>query len=107
VLERFGTLRKQGLAPHLAAALLQEADARGEPADRRDLPFGIPVDHIPIVRAGTPALTLMRGSLKSLRRVHQPADNLDSLSGDGVSRTIELVCGALARLRAQGRALQR
>jgi hypothetical protein len=107
VLERFGTLRKQGLAPHLAAALLQEADARGEPADRRDLPFGIPVDHIPIVRAGTPALTLMRGSLKSLRRVHQPADNLDSLSGDGVNRAIELVCGALARLRAQSQTLQR
>jgi hypothetical protein len=32
VLERFGTLAQAGLAPHLAAALLQEADARGEPA---------------------------------------------------------------------------
>lgn len=107
VLERFGTLRKTGLAPHLAAALLQEADSLGEPADRRDLPFGIPVDHIPLVRAGVPALTLMRGSLQSLRRVHRPDDDLQHLRGDGVDRGIALVCGALRRLREQARSLQR
>jgi hypothetical protein len=107
VLERFGTFRKQGLAPHLAVALLQEADALGEAARRRDLPFGVPVDHIPIVRAGTPALTVMRGSTRSLRRVHQPGDDLDHLRGDGVRRAIDLVCGALVRLREQTRALER
>jgi hypothetical protein len=107
VLERFGTLRKTGLAPHLAAALLQEADATGEPANRRDLPFGIPVDHIPIVRAGIPALTVMRGSVKSLSRVHRPSDDLEHLRGDGIDRTIALVGGALARLREQAQALER
>jgi hypothetical protein len=107
VLERFGTFRKRGLAPHLAAALLQEAEARGEPADRRDLPFGIPVDHVPVVKAGTPALTVMRGTLKSLRRVHRPGDDLEHLRGDGISRTIELVGGALTRLREQSRPLER
>jgi hypothetical protein len=107
VLERFGTLRKRGLAPHLAAALLQEAESRGEPADRRDMPFGIPVDHIPVVKAGTPALTLMRGSLSSLKRVHRPGDDLEHLRGDGVRRTIELVGGALVRLREQSRGLER
>lgn len=107
VLERFGVMRKTGLAPHLAAALLQEAEALGEDADRRDLPFGIPVDHIPIVRAGVPALTLMRGSMKSLRRVHRPGDDLDHLRDDGVRKAIDLVCGALARLRAQSRPLER
>lgn len=103
ILERFGIVRKQGLAPHLAVALLQEAAARGEGAERRDLPFGIPVDHIPIVRAGTPAVTVMRGSLKSLQRVHRPDDDLDRLRGDGVIRAIELVSGALERLRTQAR----
>jgi len=107
VLERFGTMRKTGLAPHLAAALLQEAETLGENADRRDLPFGIPVDHIPIVRAGIPALTVMRGSMKSLRRVHRPEDDLDHLRGDGIRKAIELVCGALDRLRAQSRRLER
>lgn len=107
VFERFGLLRKKGLAPHLAAALLQEAEAQGEAADRRDMPFGIPVDHIPIVKAGTPALTLMRGSMKSLRRVHRPSDTVENLRGDGVIRTVDVVCGALARLREQDRALER
>ena len=99
VMERFGVIRKKGLAPHIAAALLQEAEAMNEPADRRDIPFGIPVDHIPIVNAGTPALTIMRGSLRSLRRVHRPNDDLAHLTGVGVSRTVELVSGALKRMR--------
>jgi hypothetical protein len=107
VLERFGVFRKQGLAPHLAAALLQEAEARGEAADRRDLPFGIPVDHVPVVKAGTPALTLMRGTMRSLKRVHRPGDGLDSLQGDGIRRGADLICGALARLREQARPLER
>lgn len=107
VLERFGVVRKQGLAPHLAAALLEEAAARGEAANRRDLPFGIPVDHIPIVKAGTPALTLMRGTFGSLNRVHRPADGLDRLQGDGIRRAVDMVSGALARLREQTRPLER
>jgi hypothetical protein len=107
VFERFGVLRKSGLAPHLAAALLEEAAARKENAHRRDLPFGIPVDHIPIVKAGIPALTLMRGTVRSLRRVHRSIDDLDHLRGEGVSRTIDVVCGALGRLRAQARSLER
>jgi hypothetical protein len=105
--ERFGLLRRSGLAPHLAAALLQEADARGEVAYRRDLPFGIPVDHIPLVKAGIPALTVVRGTVRSLHRVHRPQDDLASLHGEGVRRAVDLVCGALARLREQVRALER
>jgi hypothetical protein len=107
VLERFGTFRKRGLAPHLAVALLQEAEALGETVRRRDLPFGVPVDHIPIVRAGIPALTVMRGTVRSLRRVHQTSDDLNHLRGDGIRRGVDLVCGALVRLREQARALQR
>lgn len=106
VIERFGTFRKTGLAPHMAAALLQQAKAMGQPADRRDLPFGIPVDHIPIVRAGLPALTIMRGSIKSLRRVHRPGDDLSHLRGEGVTLTIDLVCGAMKTMRDQARPLE-
>jgi hypothetical protein len=39
--------------------------------------------------------------------VHRPQDDLDRLRGDGVRRAIDLVCGALARLREQARALER
>jgi hypothetical protein len=107
VFERFGLVRRRGLAPHLAVALMQEAAERGEELNRRDLPFGIPVDHIPIVKAGFPAVTLMRGSFSSLQRVHRPSDDLASLRGDGVVRAVDLVSGALARLRQQDRALGR
>lgn len=107
VFERFGLINKRGLAPHLAAALLEEAAQRGEPADRRDLPVGIPVDHIPLVRAGIPALTVMRGSVRSLRRVHRSIDDLAHLRGDGVLRTMDLVAGALHRLRERARPLER
>lgn len=107
VFERFGILRKKGLAPHIAVALMQQADEMSQPLDRDDLPFGIPVDHIPIVKAGLPALTIMRGTMKSLRRVHRPGDDLNHLRGDGVTLTVELVCGALERMRAQARPLER
>lgn len=107
VLERFGFPRKQGLAPHLAAAILAEAEARDQPADRRDVPFGIPLDHMPIVRAGVPALTLMRGTFRSLRRVHTSKDSVDRLRGDGVELAIEVIGGALGRLREQAAALER
>ena len=103
VMEDFGWPRKQGQAPHLAAALLSAAAALDEPAHRRSVPFGILVDHIPIVQAGTPALTLMRGTLRSLRRVHRPIDDITRISGSGVSRAVELTCAALFLLRGSGK----
>ena len=102
VIERFGWPRARGLAPHLAAPLLGSASALEIPAQRRDLPFGVLVDHIPIVKAGMPALTLMRGSMASLKRVHRPADSLDRLRGTGVEKTIDVVCGALQLMRSDG-----
>jgi hypothetical protein len=101
VIERFGWPRKKGAAPHLAAALLNAADRLNLVARRRDVPLGLLLDHIPIVNAGTPALTLMHGRLASLRRVHRPADNLDHLNGQGIERAIDLLEEALRQLRQQ------
>jgi hypothetical protein len=102
VIERFGWPRAQGAAPHLAAALLASADALGYPAERHDLPFGMMVDHIRFVQAGIPALTLMRGTRRSLLRVHRPSDTLGHLTGAGATSAIALVSGALGILRARG-----
>jgi hypothetical protein len=103
IVEDFGWPRRRGKAPHLAAALLSTAAALDLPAHRRSVPFGILLDHIPIVDAGTPALTVLRGSLKSLRRVHRPIDDLSRLSGDGVRSAVDLACGALFLLRQRER----
>jgi hypothetical protein len=100
VMERFG-FRRRGLAPNLAAALLGAGVDQNVPIERRDLPYGLMVDHIPIVEAGQPAVTVMRGTLKSLHRVHRPGDTLEHLRGTGVAQAVDLVCGALARLREQ------
>jgi hypothetical protein len=99
LIEKFGWPKKQGAAPHLAAALLTAAAARNQPARRRDVPLGLLLDHIPVVKAGTPALTLMRGTLGSLRRVHRPADNLDRMTGKGVEESVALLCDAIAHMR--------
>ncbi len=100
VAERFGWPRPTGLAPHLAAAILSSASDLGLNAQRRDVPFGILLDHMPIVKGGTPALSVLRGTLRSLHRIHRPADAPARLNGAGVMQCVDLLCGALARLRA-------
>jgi hypothetical protein len=99
IIERFGWPKKKGVAPHLAAALLWAADQLNHEARRRDVPIGLLLDHIPIVNAGTPAVTVMRGSLASLQRVHRPADSLSHLLGTGVTQGVSLICAALQRMR--------
>jgi Zn-dependent M28 family amino/carboxypeptidase len=104
VIERFGWPRPKGLAPHLAAALLGAAGALELPAQRRDAPFGILLDHMPIVRGGTPALSVMRGRLGSLMRVHRPGDDVSKLRGTGIEECVDLFAGALHLLRDSERA---
>jgi len=99
ILERFGRPRR-GLAPHLAVALLEAAAIRQWPARRRDVPFGLMLDHMPLVDAGVPALSVLRGEWRSLARVHRPTDDLARLTGAGVIAAVDLVCDALDRLRA-------
>lgn len=101
LMERFGWPRKRGTAPHLAAALLRAGSALKLDVRRRDAPFGILLDHMPLVNGGTPALTVMRGGVHSLRRVHRPADDLSNLRGHGIPPAIALVNHALDQLRAQ------
>ena len=99
VIDRHGYPRR-GMAPHLVAALLTAADQLGVRARRRSLPSGLLVDHIPFVEAGFAAVTIMRGSARSLRRVHRPADVPALLSGEGITATVTLVSAALGLLRA-------
>jgi hypothetical protein len=98
LLERFG-FRHAGYAPHLAMALLLASRALGVTAHRRDVPPGLLLDHMAFMRGGFPALTLMRGKLSSMARVHRPGDDLRHLRGAGVDEAVELVCAALHVLR--------
>lgn len=100
VMERFGW-PPRGTAPHLALALLGAASALELPATRRNVPPGILLDHMPIVKGGTSALTLMRGERGSLARVHRPLDDTTHLRGEGVAAGVDLLSAALRILRAQ------
>ncbi len=100
LIERHGWLRPKGIAPNLAAPLLAAADRLHLSVVRRNLPAGLLVDSVAFVRAKLPAVTLMRGTTDSLRRVHRPADSASRIRGDGVIATIALLDGALAVLRS-------
>lgn len=101
VIERHG-FPPRGLAPNLVAALLGAAHRLGFQAQRRTLPVGVLADHIPFLEAGIAAVTVMRGTPESLRRVHLAADDTSRLTGEGVAQTAALVAEALALLRAKG-----
>jgi hypothetical protein len=90
----------------LQAALLAAFRATGATARRRPIPPGLLIDHLPFRSAGIPAVTIMRGGLRSLARVHRPGDRADRLTGEGAARTAVVVAGALDRLRT-GRNAQR
>lgn len=98
VLEKFG-MPPRHIAPHLVAAILSAAAEMDVPARRRNVPFGLLVDHIPLARRHLPSVTLMRGGFKSMRRVHRPADSLNALSGRGVESAVDLLQRALHTLR--------
>jgi hypothetical protein len=102
VFERFG-IPRTGFAPHLAMALMGAAAAHDLPVQRRDVPLGLLLDHMPITRAGIPAVTLSRGTPSTLARIHRPQDDLSRLRGDGVSRGVDLLTAALAILRINGK----
>lgn len=100
VLEKFG-MPPRHIAPHLVAAVLHTADAMDLPAQRRNVPFGLMLDHLPVARAGLPAITIMRGSFTSLRRVHRPADSMANMNGTGCELVTRLLRDALNLLRQE------
>jgi hypothetical protein len=95
-------VRQRGQAPRLAAALLAAAAARQVDMRRRPVPRSILVDHEPVAAAGIPALTLMRGRLRSLLRVHGSADTVDRLDGSGAAEAATVLAGALQILVSGG-----
>lgn len=100
IMERHG-FPPRGSASHLATALFTAARVLDLPVQRRDLPIGIQVDHVPFHQAGFPALTLMRGTRRSLWRVHLPADNAGRTTGIGAADAVALIDGALAIRRTR------
>jgi len=73
------------------------ATAARPPRVRR-MPLGLLTDSVALTDAGWRAVTLSRGSLASLRRVHTPQDSLGALRGDGVDEMADLLARAAEAL---------
>jgi hypothetical protein len=75
-------------------------DAHGRSASVRRMPLGLLTDSVAFADAGWETVTVSRGSLATLRRVHTRRDSLSHLRGDGlteVSRVLAKAAEALAR----------
>lgn len=94
--------RRQGSAPQLVAALLTAGRALDLPVQRKRLPRALQVDHLPLVSAGIPSLTLLKGRWSALMRVHRPSDNAGRLQGTGAADGATLLTAAIHLLREGG-----
>lgn len=62
------------------------------------LPPGLLVDSVALAAGGWTAVTLSKGSWRTVARIHTPRDNLTSLAGTGVAEVAGLVRHALREL---------
>ena len=85
-------------APIPTAALRASARDAGLPLAERGVP-GILVDAIALHAIGFQAVTLMKGTTATLRRVHTPADGPGTLTGAGVAEAAVVMAGAVERLQ--------
>jgi len=69
-----------------------------EPARVRRMPLGLLLDSVALTEGGWRSVTVSRGSLASLRRVHTREDSLRRLRGDGISRTARALARAAEAL---------
>jgi hypothetical protein len=89
-------------APGLTAVVERSCGDLGLPVRTGPLPPGVLCDHIPFAAADVPAVTLMRGQLGSLARVHRPSDTPQRLTGAGAEAAARVVSRALDEIRRQG-----
>jgi hypothetical protein len=72
-------------APALEEAFRDAASSIGEPLRVIPLIPGVLVDGLAFSDAGWEAVTLSRGSIRTLRRIHTRGDDLTGLRGEGVA----------------------
>jgi hypothetical protein len=90
------TIMYSGAAP---TPLIQTLEALApRPPRVRRLPLGLLTDSVALADRGWTTVTVSRGSLATLRRVHTPADSLAALRGDGIDEVALLLARAVEAL---------
>ena len=72
--------------------------AAGREVRRRRMPLGLLTDSVALTDRDWRAVTVSRGSLASLRRVHTPDDSLENLRGTGIDETATVLARAAEAL---------
>jgi len=72
--------------------------AAGEPTQLRRMPLGLLLDSVALTDAGWRSVTVSRGTLASLRRVHTRSDSLLRLQGRGIAGTARALARAAEAL---------
>jgi peptidase M28-like protein len=83
---------------HLLATLAEASAAFHEPLRVRRLLPGILTDSVALADAGWETLTLSRGTLRTLLRIHTSRDNLSSMRGTGIEGAARVLARTAARL---------
>ncbi len=82
----------------LLDALAEASSASGESLQALRLLPGILTDSVALADAGWETLTLSRGSLRTLLRIHTPRDSLDAMRGTGIAGAARVLARTAARL---------
>ena len=82
----------------LAAALERAARAEGVHPRIRGLIPGVLVDAVAFVEGGWEAVTVSRGTMATLLRIHRPSDTAERLSGEGMAEAARVMARAATML---------
>ena len=85
-----------GAKPESLVAAVERSSER-VPRVRR-MPLGLLLDSVAFTDAGWTSVTVSRGSLATLRRVHTRRDSLASLRGDGIPEVAAVLARAAEAL---------
>jgi Zn-dependent M28 family amino/carboxypeptidase len=89
---------RHGLAARPRIGIAHAAAALGlRVRERRTIP-GILTDGVALANAGWSAVTLSRGTLRTLARIHRPADSVARMRGDGISVMARLLAQAVREI---------
>ena len=80
----------------LLELLAARAGEAGVPASAGRLIPGVLLDGVALADAGWQVVTVSRGTLRTVARIHTPRDSLEHLSGEGIAITASIILAAVA-----------
>ena len=80
----------------LIELLTARAAEAGIPARTGRLLPGALLDGVAFAEAGWEVVTVSRGTIRTVARIHTPGDSLDRLTGDGIAVTASIIVAAIA-----------